>query len=585
MLLACLLLPFASFSAVDGQGSGLWWNANWASCRVLNLTETLGRERISEPTDIFTTFPPNTCTDPKREVRVVFYDGSNWTEVSSQVYNITKKDSYVESCNVVFLAACPPNSTVTYYLYYNNPLAATPVYDGLRLYEQLAGDSYNITAVSGDVEKNYTHVFWKGCMDLYVNGDMATWPGGQAGWEFSQIVLGSLWADASDTPWFGAGKLLSVMESGPLFVDMNYTEAYASDLWGGVYDHNITTTLILRILYRPSLQPLVYFQKTFKVVTDVANYTLRKPIFLDFKLADSSSRAIYQDFTWKGLNGSVQVKKTEVPVSEDLWSPNQPVGWWSYNGSRTDTTDRPKADVGMIPVSATGTVNGVYTIQVVQSIENDDHHCSQWMSGDYNMGPGDMVEITGYVTTNVPVDESIDTVMENEAQQLRNPEPLQVSLGQAQTIQLVDRQPPTLKEVIPSLAGQEILEGQQVEVESTVVDEVSLFAEKPVQPSGVLNVSLQYSVDAGATWKTVDMTKNAGENTYSGSIPSFESGTKVSYKVVAVDNLLNVIESSVFSYKVVAAPQVGVWFALGFGVGAIVAIVLAAAAYYARKKG
>jgi hypothetical protein len=333
------------------------------------------------------------------------------------------------------------------------------------------------------------------------------------------------------------------------------------------------------------MQPLVYFQKTFNIVTDLVNYTLRKPLFMDFKLADSSSRAIYQDFTWKGLNGSVQVIKTEVPVSEDLWNPSQPVGWWSYNGSRTDTTDRPKADLGMIPISAGGTVDGVYTMQVVQSIENDDHHCSQWMSGDYNMGPGDTVEIAGYVTTNVPVDQSIGTVMENEARQLRNPEPLQVSFGEAQTLQLVDRQPPTLKEVIPSLSGQEIPEGQEVEVESKVVDEVSLFAEKTVQPSGVLNVSLQYSVDAGLTWNTVDMTKSAEETTYSGSIPACESGTKVTYKVVTVDNLLNGGESSTFSYKVVAAPQVGLWFVLGFVVGAIVSIVLAAAAYYARKKG
>jgi hypothetical protein len=550
----------------------------------VNLTETHGRYRIDELTDVFIRFMPQTCADPQREVRVLSYDGVNWTEVTSQVYNVTKRNNYAESCNVVFLANCQANSTVTYYVYYNNPLAVAPVYDGLRLYEQAVGDSYNITAMSNGVEKNYTHIFWTSCMDLYRDGKMVTWPGGPPGWEFSQVVLGSLWSDASNTPWFGTGKQLSVIDSGPLFVDMNYTEAYASDLWGGVYDYNVTNTLILRIFYRPSLEPLVNFKKTFNIVTSLENYTLRQPLFLDFKLADHSSRAIYQDFTWKALDNATHTKKADLPVSEYIWSPDKPVGWWSYNGSRTDTADKPDANMGMIPTSASGTIPGEYTLQVVQSIENDDHHCSQWMTGNYTGKAGDTLEMTGYITAHTPVDGNADSAMEDEANRLRNPELLLVSIGEPRTLQLVDRQPPSFTEIVPSLSGQEILEGQEVQVEAKVIDEVSFYAEKAVQPSGVLNVSLYYSTDGGTTWKIVNMAQTAEENRYAGTLPSFESGTKISYKIVTLDNLLNVGESSKFLYKVVSAPQAGLWFGLGFAVGAAISIVLAAAAYYARKK-
>ena len=74
-------------------------------------------------------------------------------------------------------------------------------------------------------------------------------------------------------------------------------------------------------------------------------------------------------------------------------------GWWSYNGSRTDSSDKPAANIGLIPTYSGGTVAGPgdYSLSVSQQIENDNHHCSQWINGDY-------IQVKGYIVTYTPVD-------------------------------------------------------------------------------------------------------------------------------------------------------------------------------------
>ena len=577
-------MKYSLLESVSAQVPDAWWDDNWLSCRAVNITETYGETRINELVDVFIRFSPGTCSDPKREIRVVYHNGTDWIEVPSQVYNVTREENYVSSCNVVFLANCSAYGTVTYYIYYNNPYADVPVYDGLRVYEEAAGDTYNITAVKDGVEKNYARIFWKNSLNLYSNGSLVTWPGGPAGWEFSQINIASLWADAWDTPWFGAGKKLSLINEGPLFVELNYTEAYASDLWGGIYDHNVTTTMILRVYFKFDLNPLIYFEKSFKIVTDLANYTIKNPLYLDFKLADNSSRAIYRNFTWKDIGGSLSVVETEIPVVANIWSPENPLGWWSYNGSRTDTNDKPAANMGFIPITAEGTIQGRYTLQTSQKIEDDDHHCSQWINGNYNGKNGDVIKVSGYIITTVPVNCDVSPVMDKKAERLRNPMPLEVSVGKQMTLQLIDRDPPSIREVIPALFGQEVFEGHEIEIKTVVVDEISVIAQSIIQPSGVLNVSIHYSTDGGNTWRIIEMAESGKEHEYVATLPAFESGTKVLYKIVAFDKLLNKAESSIYSYKIVIHPKTGLWFILGFAVGVVVSLIIAGATYYARKR-
>jgi len=104
-------------------------------------------------------------------------------------------------------------------------------------------------------------------------------------------------------------------------------------------------------------------------------------------------------------------------------------GWWSYNGSRTDSSDKPAANIGLIPINCTGTVAGPgdYSLSVSQKIEDDDHHCSQWINGDYNATNGDYIQVKGYIVTYTPVDTNAEPIMNNLATKLRNP--LHVELG------------------------------------------------------------------------------------------------------------------------------------------------------------
>jgi hypothetical protein len=395
----------------------------WENWKYIVLTESSGVARSGEPVDLYVTFDVP-ITDPEKEVRVLDPCGH---EIPSQVWNATYSGGKCVSANVVFLADCPASSSVTYTILYNNPYATTPIYDGLRVYTEVAGDTYSVNVTKVGVEKNYARIIWTQLMDLYSNGKMVTWPGGPSGWEFSQMNLGTLWSDAWDNPWFGANKSLSLLHSGPVFAEFNYTEAGASDLWGLVVDYNVTTTSIVRIYYQANLNPLVMLKRSFNIETNLANYTLKGPFYFDLNLANSTSQAIYKNFTYsEGWFGT-----TCVPVETTVWKtiwydPYAEYGWWSYNGTRADSTDKPAANIGLIPTYSGGslppTADGDYGLSVVQQIENDDHHCSQLINGKYNGVKGDHVQVNSYIFTyGPPIDTSAQSVMDDEATRLRNP--------------------------------------------------------------------------------------------------------------------------------------------------------------------
>jgi hypothetical protein len=259
---------------------------------------------------------------------------------------------------------------------------------------------------------------------------MITSPGGV--WGFSQINLGTLWADAWGTAWFGSNKTLSLANSGPVFVEFNYTEAGGSDLWGTVYNYNVTTTSTVRIYYQPNLNPPVKIQRTFKIQTNLANYTIKGPAYLDFTLANSTSGAIYKDFVYnQGWFGT-----TTIPVETAMWQGIwldawAMYGWWSYNGTRADSSDKPAANIGMIPtysgVSLPETADADYGLSLSQQIEYNNHHCTQWMTGKYNGTNGDYIQTTSYVFTYKPVDVNAEPTMNNEATRLRNPLGIQLA--------------------------------------------------------------------------------------------------------------------------------------------------------------
>ncbi len=409
-----------------------WWNPDWGSRRVVVINETAGLNRVNEPTDVEIAFDPGKCLDPVKEVRVVQFDGSAWTEVPSQVYNVTMAGGYAQSANVVFLANVSAYSSTTYQIYYNAAVEA-PTYDGLRLHTEIAGDTYNVTAVKDGVEKIYFRIYWKHAITLYSDGKNITLSGGQPGWELFTISFANLWTDADDAAWFSCriGETLKVTNSGPIFVDFENTQPIASDLWGSVFNSNISSIYRLRVYYQPDLNPLVRYcmSLTWKNVETVNNI-----LFMDFKLANDTSTqvspgvweegsyAIYKDFTWKNTDGVVQTVPVETTVTDLIWNPANPVGWWSYNGNRSDSTMKPGADIGMIPTYTGGTISGSdYTIEITQQIEYNDNHASPYVKGTYGGNTSDTVETIGYLVVNTPTDQNVAPTMEDEATKLRNP--------------------------------------------------------------------------------------------------------------------------------------------------------------------
>ena len=385
----------------------------WNSYEEITLTETVGVDRVDEPVDVL--FEPafGECSNVS-EIRVIGPD--EVTEVPSQVYDVVTDSGYITSCRVVFLADCPASSSVKYYIIYNNPGVEAPIYDGLRLYQVTANIFVNITQ-SGVEDIPYVHNYWNSCIALYSNGKRVCWPGGPSGQEFFPITIGSMWSDYDETGWFGANKSISVVNNGPVFVDLNYTEAGASDFWGLVWDYNVTTTSMIRIYYQPNLNPLLRFHKTFKIKTNLANYTIRTPLYMDFKLANSTSKLIYKYFNWNNITGHVNTVTTETmpfPGSQKIWSPTSPVGWWSFHGPRSDSSDWPAANIGYIPTNCNGTISGAdYGLRLSELTQDDDSHCSQWFTGDFNGVYGDIFETTGYiVTSHIPGDVNFDWIVD-----------------------------------------------------------------------------------------------------------------------------------------------------------------------------
>ena len=407
----------------------------WSSWGEVTLTDMAWANHVDDPVEILLTPAFGTCYSVD-EIRVIDTDGV--TEIPSQVYDVVTDPGTgcITSCRVVFLANCPALSSATYYIIYNNPAATTPVYDGLRLHTVAPGDTYNVTALVASVEKNYFYVAWQSLMDLYVNGTPLAQ--GDIFWGLGQMSPATMFSDVRDgnSLWFGAGKILSVVNSGPVFVEFNYTEPYATDFWGMLPPrYNVSYTCMLRVYFQPNLKPLLRYDSTFTIKTNLDWWALGGPVYMDFKLANSTFQTLYANITYsQGFWGT-----TTLPANATLpWTTilgdffGVFYGWWSYNGSRSDSAEKPVANIGLIPVDASGTANetqnGQYQAAFYSQTEiggapanHGEHHNGQWMLGIYNGTYGDTAGVRGYIVTYNAVDGNIQPFMDNKAAALRTP--------------------------------------------------------------------------------------------------------------------------------------------------------------------
>lgn len=418
-----------------------WWDTAWRTCLPVNLTETIGIDRADEPVDIFLSFDEGTCRDPEREVRVLSFNGSDWSEVPSQVYNASYNGINATSCNVVFMANCPADNNTTYYIYYNNKNATRPVYDGLRLYEELEGDTYTVNVTAGNEEKRYFRIFWKKNVDLYCDGVELAQPGGAAGWEFSQMIFSSLWEDDKGNHWFSSNinAALEVLNEGPLFIDLIIRQPMATDLWGGVFNSNVSTSYSIRVYYQPDLNPLLRFQTRFTYEEDAIT---ESPWFLTLKLANGTSTQVdstyiegsyeaYEHTTFKNTDGIVSKVPAENPTGGVIWNELNPTGWWSFNGSRPESNGKPAANIGLIPIDSSGTNETYnYTVHFNSQLEENDNEAWFFLGNITGGLKEETIETTSFIHT-YPLEEDAEPEMTTATKKLYNP--LEVNSGIAIT--------------------------------------------------------------------------------------------------------------------------------------------------------
>ncbi|MGD8544544.1 MAG: hypothetical protein PVH12_00060 [Candidatus Bathyarchaeota archaeon] len=508
-----LIFLFLSFPiTINRIGAALpseWWDPDWRSYIHINLTETLGIDRIEEPVDAYIVFNEGTCLDPDREIRVMSFDGNIWSEVPSQVYNITYRGTYATSCNVVFMANCAAYSTVTYYIYYNNRQTTHPAYDGLRLHEEAAGDTYNITVMKEGIEKRYFRIFWKKNVDLYCDGLPLAHPGGQAGWEFSQMSFSALWEDDDDNPWFSS-KINEVLEvvrdgedlrDGPLFVDFYNEQPVATDLWGMVFNFNVSTSYTIRVYYRQNLNPLIKFRASLSYKEDAVT---NAPWFFTTKLANGTSPStdvdgsynVYEHLTFMNTSETTSTIMAETEKRDVIWSPSNPVGWWSFNGSRPESDGKPAANVGLIPIDAGGT-NEIYNYAVHfnSQIENNDNEAWFFLGNITAGSKNEVIETTGFINT-YPLNENAEPTMTTTANELRNP--LVQKIGGAFTKLLVKTEDYTLRPY------QDIINVSAISDGSNILINVTLNGAIPEIGWRYLNIYLALDTETGGNYWFLD---------------------------------------------------------------------------------
>ena len=137
------------------------WNNNWSYNQELNLPISTNNELAkNQPIDIKISFEKRCWGKNEKEhsIRVCCWDGYNWHELESQIYDIKfKGNNDIDECGLVFLVPKFADGSERYFVYYDNNEKKSPNYkdhvnvtDEYFYYEPISGlivegDYYEIT--------------------------------------------------------------------------------------------------------------------------------------------------------------------------------------------------------------------------------------------------------------------------------------------------------------------------------------------------------------------------------------------------------------------------------------------------------
>ncbi|MEF8847807.1 MAG: hypothetical protein V5A68_01585, partial [Candidatus Thermoplasmatota archaeon] len=125
ILIVILFSSFLTFIPSDIMSKEIdWWDENWSYRQQINVPLDTSKEISKKmPIDMNINFE-NECwaKDPlNHSVRVCVWDGINWVEIESQIYDLKREDEgLINGCNLVFLIPDFTDGEEKYYVYYDD---------------------------------------------------------------------------------------------------------------------------------------------------------------------------------------------------------------------------------------------------------------------------------------------------------------------------------------------------------------------------------------------------------------------------------------------------------------------------------
>jgi hypothetical protein len=194
-----------------------WWDSKYDYRRKVTVTEPNKLARTYEPVEVYLTFAQGSCFS-KDTIRVAYWNGSAWSEIPSQVYNITLwGDNTVKSATILWNVDVELNASKDYYVYYDEDREVTaPSYIGLSAPSVVnrgttfnlstsygTGDTIKITGTYYGIERNVTWI------NLKINPSYVAWDD----WYISPGIF-HLWVNGSDM--FEGGNYTGEANTGPI---------------------------------------------------------------------------------------------------------------------------------------------------------------------------------------------------------------------------------------------------------------------------------------------------------------------------------------------------------------------------------
>lgn len=122
LILLLIILPVLQNSTLS-QKTDLWWNDGWEYSQEITIPiDTSNFHAKNQPIDIRINFnsPCWGINEKDHSIRVVCFDGKEFTELESQVYDIEySNENTISSCSLVFLTSEFANGKESYFVYYD----------------------------------------------------------------------------------------------------------------------------------------------------------------------------------------------------------------------------------------------------------------------------------------------------------------------------------------------------------------------------------------------------------------------------------------------------------------------------------